>query len=198
MHKLTKPSPLRGSCAALKYLWVSNFHSANKATEQYKRTLRHLAAQEDKVSYKSLRATGAEDFSDLLKQIKRLYFAGDIDLMDAYVRFSVFDNPSLPLAVKNLRLATGKHRVINILTKPHLDLHDRVVRVYQGIITKGSEPDAVMNKEFNRLAAFIFLNMERADGILHIAETRHIVDTEAIAALLNTESIPTPLMEGAL
>jgi hypothetical protein len=199
MTKLARSSVTRGFIAVLLQSKATMFHSHAKAKQQHERALAHVAREYSMASPRERYATGASSLNALLEYLHQPFLNGDNDLLEAYVKFSVFKNPSLPLAVNNLRIATGKYRVINVLTKEHLDIHDRIVLVFKDLISDGEDgPRSVMDRKFNKLAVFAFTNMEHADDILRIAETRKLVIPKDIAVVLDNETIMAPLMDGIL
>lgn len=196
MTKLVRPSATRGLIAVLLQFKAIFFQNALK---QHERTAVHVTRQYARATPQERHATGADSLDALLGHLIHHYQSGDRDLLEAYVKFSVFNNPSLPLAVNNLRIATGKHKVINVLTQEHLDIHTRIVHVFKDLISDGEKgPKRVMDRKFNKLAVFAFTNMDHADDILRIAETRKLIAPSDITAVLDDESVMTPLMDGML
>lgn len=199
MTKLLQPSVFREFLAAMREAGTVYTHSAAACKEQYEEVRAHVEHEWSLATPQECYATGANGLDGLIRHLNTPFLNGDSDLLEAYVKFSVFKNPSLPLAVTNLRFATGKNKVIDILTKEHLDIHDRIVHVFKDLISGGdATPKKVLDRKFNKLAVFAFTNMDHADDILRIAETRKLITPKDIAAVLENESVMSPLMEGVL
>lgn len=197
MSKLVRASVTRGFIAAILQIGVGLLSNVSK--QRYDQTRAHLTREYEKATPQERYSTGANSLEGLLRHLFDPYMYGDGDLLAAYEKFSVFKNPSLPLAVTNLRIASGKHKVINSLTQKHLDAHDRIVVFFKDLISGGEdEPKSVMDRKFNKLAVFVFSNMEHADDILRTAESRKLTTPKDIKAVLGSESVMTPLMDGVL
>jgi hypothetical protein len=199
MTKLARSSVTRGFIAVLLQTKATFTRSHAASQQQFERSLACVTREHVTATPQELYATGADSLNALFDHLSQTYMNGDNDLLAAYEKFSVFKNPSLPLAVNNLRIATGKYRVINILTKEHLDIHDRIVLVFKDLISDGEDgPRSIMDNKFNKLAIFAFTNMENAEDILRIVETRKLVTPKDIASVLDKEIIMTPLLDGIL
>ena len=195
MTKLAKTSPFKAIIAAALEAKAMSFHSRTAATAQYERTveaIKHAYASATTVT--EIRATRAHSLDDLLHGLGHHRVNGDIDFLAAYEKFSIFKNPNLPIAVTNLRLASGRHNVSDSLTQEQLDLH---LRMFMAFRDSEGDYDDSWEKKFNKLGIFLFSNMEHAHEIMSIVEQRQLLDPKDITAVFSSET-KSALMEGAL
>jgi hypothetical protein len=199
MAKLKQSSVVKCFVAALLEIKTAFLPSSRATNSQYEKTVEHVTLGYENATVTERYSTGASDLDELIGHLTTPYVNGDVDLLESYVKFSVFENPSLPLAVTHLRIASGKHRVIDFLTQEHLDFHARVVNIFKDLISDGEEaPQSVMDRKFNKLAIFVFSNMEHADEILTTVENRKLLNPKDIAAVIDNNAVLTPLMDGVL